>query len=182
MKRSACSMAVAMAGAIAGATAIAGCDKATIDPADASKPVAELLVKQGDGQYAIANQATLGSGGLVKVLCRVRDPQGVKQARLSFQGGSSGSCTVSGSVFNGSFPLQPPLPSPMVQNIGGADGKAPTTVPLFADVVDAKCTVFGQPQPGRPLGHTIVAKCEGTNWSSNPANQTASAQLQIQVQ
>ncbi len=173
---------LAAAFVLSGGLLATGCEKVAIDPADASKPVVEVLVKQGDGQYAVANQTTLTSGGQAKVLCRVRDPQGVKQARLSFQGGSSGSCTVGSSVFNGSFPLQPPPPSPMVQNIGGADGKAPTTVPLFADVADAKCTVFGQPQPGRPLGHVIVAKCEGTNWSSNPANQSASAQLQIQVQ
>lgn len=168
--------------ALTAAMLAAGCDQATIDPADASRPVVEVLVKQSNGQYEVADQATLGSGGQVKVLCRVRDPQGVKQARLSFQGGSSGSCTIGSAVFNGSFPLQPPLPSAMVQDIGGGNGKAPTTVPLFADVNDVKCSVFGQQQQGRPLGHTITAQCEGTNWSSNPANRSASAQLQIKVQ
>ena len=160
----------------------AGCQTVTINPADGSPPVVEVLVKQPDGQYAVASEAKLASGGQVKLLCRVRDAQGVKQAKLTFQGGTSDTCTVGSAVFSGAFPLHPPPPSAMVQDISGSNGKAPTVVPLFADVNDARCTVFGQSQDGRPLGHDIVATCTGTNWSSNAGNHQATATLTITFQ
>lgn len=159
-----------------------GCDTASINTSDNTNPIVEVLVKQGNGQYEVANQAVLGSGGQVKVLCRVRDPDGVKQAKLTFQGGASNSCTVNGAIFSGVFSLQPPLPGAMVQDIFGSNGKVPTVLPLFADVNSVTCTVPGQPQPGIPFGHTITANCEGTNWSSNASKSTASAKLQIKVQ
>ena len=68
-------------------------------------------------EVAVGDSGTFPSSGQVKLLCRVRDAQGVKQAKLTFQGGSSDTCTVGSAVFSGAFPLHPPLPSTMVQDI-----------------------------------------------------------------
>lgn len=174
---------IALVAPVAALALLAGCDKATINPNDASKPKAEILVKQSNGQFAVASTATLTSGGQVKIMCRITDNDGVKSAQLSFQGGTSSNCTVGSAVFSGSFPLSPPLPAPQQQTLSGdANNKVLKVLPLMADINDESCTVFGQQQKGRPLGHTITATCEGKNWSSNAQNQGDSTQLQIKVQ
>lgn len=174
---------IAIAAPIAALVLLAGCDKATINPNDASKPKAEILVKQSNGQFAVASTATLASSGQVKIMCRITDNDGVKFAKLSFQGGTSSNCTVGSTVFSGSFPLSPPLPAPMQQTLSGdANNKVLKVLPLMADINDESCTVFGQQQSGRPLGHTITATCEGKNWASNVQNQSHSTQLQVKVQ
>jgi len=171
------SMAVAI-----GLLALGGCQKVTINPNDASAPVVEIKIKGDNGQYATAGATAQMSAenGQIDLMCIATDPQGVKSVSLSFVGGSD-SCTVSGAIYNGSFPTEG-LPSSQKQALSGdASNQVLTKLPLLAALKGPlTCTVLGAPsQKGTPYGSKVLVQCAGTNWSSN--NQVSGAVKTLEV-
>lgn len=151
------------------------CNKPKINPNDSSPPKVEVKVKKNN-QYEPATTADLSTS--LDVACVVSDPQGVRSAELKFLGGTSNTCTVSGTVYNGSFSvLLPPLQQQTLQ--GDSSGNVLDTLPLFASLTGPTCTAGNA--TGRPTGHVITAQCKGQNWSSNAQNNSAQAELKITV-
>ncbi len=152
------------------------CTKSKINPNDSTPPKVEIKVKGSNGQFEPASTADLSS--TLDLSCVVSDPDGVKSIELKFLGGTSSTCTVGSSVFNGSFPVA--LPADQQQTLqGDASGNVLDTLPLFATLTAPTC--HAGTQSGKPIGHEITVQCKGMNWSSNAQNNSAKAELKVTV-
>ncbi len=153
-----------------------GCNKSKIDPNDSSPPTVQIKVKNSSGQYEVATKtATLGDR--LDLTCVVSDPQGVKSLDLTFSETPANECTVGSTLNNGSFWI--PLPANQSQTLqGDSSGNVIDTLPMFATINGATCTVNNQ--TGVPHGFVITVTCKGTNWSSNSQNNSATAKLTVE--
>lgn len=157
----------------------AACEKAPVDPADASPPTVEIKVKSGN-EYVPATTADFSSGQ-VDLVAIVDDPQGVRSIDVKFLGRTSDSCTVGSSVWGGSFPIE--LPEDMHQDTTADDeGKVITRLPAFALIDRPECTKFGTNEKGVPYGHDITIRATGTNWGDDASTNVATTDMVVSVQ
>jgi len=157
-----------------------GCPQVNPNPGDSTPPQVEIKVKINNQYVPKSTLDSHSSDEPIDLMCVVTDPEGVRSIDLSFTGGISSSCTVSGTIFNGSFPVS--LPGPLHQDLqGNSSGQVLTTLPMLASLGPFTCKPLGGQQEGRPFGHTVTAVCVGKNWSQVAGKSTTQAKLDIHI-
>jgi hypothetical protein len=161
---------------------MASCKTVPAGPGDTSPPKAEFLLEQPNGQWEVVSEINMYPQTGVKLTCRVTDPEGVKSAWLYFTDKPVTFCNVPGKgPFTGaSFQLKPSLPDlEMKQTLSGnAKDEVLQVLPLIREVPEFFCKL-PTGETGWPGTHTVIAKCRGTNWSSDPQHQAAEAELKM---
>jgi hypothetical protein len=163
------------------ALAAAGCKKTMVNPNDSTPPQVEIKVRSNGGAYTATNEVKLGVNDSLDLMCVATDNDGLSSVSMDFSG-AIGYCNVQGSVYSGSFTVQP-LPAPMTQPVQpDSNGNVLTSVPLLATLKGPfTCQVPGN-GTGTPYGQTIKVTCTGQNWSSNAQNKTTQAVLKVDLQ
>lgn len=160
--------------------------KVKINPDDSSPPKVCIVVRQSDGQWQKAETAEfIGPDVPLNLGCYVSDPEsGVSQVDLTFTltspqnpcGGGLYPCAVEGVQDQTCRPVSN-MPNTMSQTLKpDASGQAISTVPIFATLVEPKCS-HSAGKEGSPAAFTMTVTCKGQNSSSKPENKTASVNL-----
>jgi hypothetical protein len=157
---------------------LAGCKTVPVNPGDSTDPSVVIKLRGGDGQWHAQSTLDL-QGSPIQAMAVVDDPQGVKGISLQYVNGTSQHCTVSGSIYTGSFYLG--APGPVQQTLSGSSGKVPTTLPLIVTIPGSFTCTVPSIGVGIPIGYTLRLRATGTNWSSNASNATATTDLQIEL-
>ena len=157
----------------------AACTK--VETSDPTPPTAEILFQQPNNQFEVAATANLGSDPL-DVIGRAEDTSGIRSVRLEFHNTVATSCTVGGTVYNGSFTI--PLPGPFeLSPTVNASGQVLSQAGIPAEILRPTCTVYGPsgPMTGTPFGHVIEVVCTAKNWSSNAQTSTAVTTAEVTI-
>jgi hypothetical protein len=171
---------------IALAAAAAACQGVPIDPNDGSKPTVTLKVKGADGQWTEQTAVTHSNSTAqdpIEILCVVEDPQGVKSIDLRVSDDTVTAAYCGGTAVSpGSYQVDD-LPEPLSDTLTGSSGRVPTklaAILTIPGILALKTIPIGQTGPCYPANGTyITVRGRGGNWSSDPAQSSATDTLQV---
>jgi hypothetical protein len=155
-----------------------------IIPIDWTPPIVEIKLRDSNGQYAPASQASMRAiDGSLDLMFAVSDPQGVSSILVNFFT-KCDSCTLGSVPWQGTFYISGnSLPSNPLQKTLSKQDPIQNQLTLFHTLKGPlTCEILATPpQTGIPYGTTMSVQCVGRNWTADPNNNWAEKTLVINV-
>jgi hypothetical protein len=138
-------------------------------------PFIKLEVRNADGKFVPATKSLLklnSFNGSLNLKATISDSKGISYGRIAFFG-QSDSCTVGGTIYNGSYPILklPAASEKTYQSSEPLNKELSLNVNLKGPL---ECKVLGNPTlTGLPLGAKVLVEVTGKNWALSPDKNTS---------